>query len=37
MVEFVDIALLVLLGITAFSIIRQKNLFAAVMLSLIHI
>ena len=32
MVEFVDIALLVLLGITAFSIIRQKNLFAAVMM-----
>ncbi|HIF56056.1 MAG: DUF4040 domain-containing protein [bacterium] len=32
MIEFVDIALLVLLGITAFSIIRQKNLFAAVMM-----
>ncbi len=32
MVEFVDITLLVLLGITAFSIIRQKNLFAAVMM-----
>ena len=36
MVEFVDIALLVLLGITAFSIIRQKNLFAAVMMASIY-
>ena len=36
MVEFVDIALLVLLGITAFSIIRQKNLFAAVMMAGIY-
>ena len=36
MVEFVDITLLVLLGITAFSIIRQKNLFAAVMMASIY-
>jgi multicomponent Na+:H+ antiporter subunit B len=36
MVEFVDITLLVLLGITAFSIIRQKNLFAAVMMAGIY-
>ena len=36
MVEFVDITLLVLLGITAFSIIRQKNLFAAVMMVVIY-
>tara|TARA_B100000678_G_scaffold59189_1_gene47750 strand:+ start:93 stop:758 length:666 start_codon:yes stop_codon:yes gene_type:complete len=36
MVEFVDIALLVLLGITAFSILRQKNLFAAVMMASIY-
>ena len=36
MVEFVDIALLVLLGITSFSIIRQKNLFAAVMMAGIY-
>ena len=32
MIEFVDVALLILLGITAFSIIRQQNLFAAVMM-----
>ena len=36
MVEFVDIALLVLLGITAFNILRQKNLFAAVMMAGIY-
>ena len=36
MVEFVDIALLLLLGITAFSILRQKNLFAAVMMAGIY-
>jgi len=36
MVEFVDITSLVLLGITAFSIIRQKNLFAAVMMAGIY-
>ena len=36
MVEFVDITLLVLLGITAFSIIRQKNLFAAVKMASIY-
>ena len=36
MVEFVDITLLLLLGITAFSILRQKNLFAAVMMAGIY-
>ena len=36
MVEFVDITLLVLLGITALSIIRQKHLFAAVMMAGIY-
>ena len=36
MVEFVDIVLLLLLGITAFSILRQKNLFAAVMMAGIY-
>lgn len=36
MVEFVDIALLVFLGVTGFSIMRQKNLFAAVMMAGIY-
>ena len=36
MVEVVDVALLVLLGLTAVTIVRRKNLFAAVMLSGIY-
>ena len=36
MVEFVDIAVLVFLGVTGFSIMRQKNLFAAVMMAGIY-
>lgn len=36
MVELVDVTLLLLLGVTALAIIRQKNLFAAVMLAGIY-
>ena len=36
MVEFVDVALLLLLGVTALAIVRQQNLFAAVMMAGIY-
>lgn len=36
MIEIVDIVLLVLLAVTGFTVIRQKNLFAAVMLTGIY-
>ncbi len=36
MIELVDVALLVLLAVTGITIIRQKNLFAAVMLAGIY-
>jgi len=36
MIEFVDVALLVLLGVTSLVIIREQNLFAAVMLAGIY-
>lgn len=36
MVELVDVTLLLLLGVTALAIIRQQNLFAAVMLAGIY-